>query len=56
MAKMFSPMMLGKLVEAVYHSSIVVYGTEFFYGGGICEGIPKVIFIIKKSKHHTEHL
>ena len=42
MARQFSPMMVGKLVEAIYHSSIVVYGVEFFFGGGICTGVPKV--------------
>jgi len=44
MARQFSPMMVGKLVEAIYHSSIVVYGTEYFFGGGICKEVPKVIF------------
>ncbi len=42
MAKTMSPMFVGKVIEAVYHSSIVVYGIEYFYGGGICEGLPGV--------------
>ena len=42
MAKQFSPMMVGKVIEAIYHSSIVVYGVEYFFGGGICTGQPKV--------------
>ena len=46
-----SPMFIGKTIEAVYHSSIVVYGTEFFYGGGICEGSPKVINIYLRIHH-----
>lgn len=43
MAKQFSPMFIGKTIEGVYHTSIVVYGIEFFFGGGICRGYPKVI-------------
>ena len=42
MARQFSPFMVGKLVEAIYHSSIVCFGTEYFFGGGICRGFPKV--------------
>ena len=58
MARQFSPMMVGKLVEAIYHSSIVVFGIEYFFGGGICTGTPKVNIINKfnKSKHHTDIL
>ena len=42
MAKQFSPMMVGKMIEAIYHSSIVVYGVEYFFGGGIQTGTPRV--------------
>lgn len=42
MAKSFSPMFLGKVIEGIYHTSIVVYGREYFYGGGICNAFPKV--------------
>ena len=44
MARAMSPMLVGKTIDAIYHSSIVVYGVEYFYGGGICEGVPGVIY------------
>ena len=42
MAKQMSPMLLGKSIDGIYHTGLVVYGTEFYYGGGICQGQPKV--------------
>jgi len=33
LAKTLSMTMLGKEIEAIYHTSIVVYGREYFYGG-----------------------
>jgi hypothetical protein len=42
MARQMSPFLIGKTIDAVYHSSIIVYGTEYFFGGGICEGYPGV--------------
>jgi len=41
MAKSFSPMFIGKTIEAIYHTSIVVYGMEYFFGGAICREYPK---------------
>jgi len=41
MARNYSPMIIGKTIEAIWHSSLVVYGKEFYFGGGICEGAPK---------------
>lgn len=38
MAKKFSPMFLGKEIEAIWHTGLVIYGKEYFFGGGICEG------------------
>ena len=40
MASMFSQQFLGKYIEAIWHTGIVVYGREFFFGGGICVGSP----------------
>lgn len=36
MAKSMSMAFVGIQIDAVYHTSIVVYGREYFYGGGIC--------------------
>ena len=41
MARTFSPMVIGKCIEGIWHSSIVVYGKEFYYSGGICYDTPK---------------
>lgn len=32
-SKYVSPIVLGRHFEAIYHSSVLVYGTEFWYGG-----------------------
>ena len=40
MAKQFSPMLLGKTIEAVYHTGIVVYGREYYFLGGISCDLP----------------
>ncbi|KAJ3423469.1 desumoylating isopeptidase [Anaeramoeba flamelloides] len=39
-AKVLSPMFIGKQIDGIYHSAVVVYGREYFYGGGICDGTP----------------
>lgn len=36
MARQLSPIMLGKQLDGIWHTAIVVHGDEFFYGG---EGI-----------------
>lgn len=41
MAKQFSPIFLGKQIDAIWHTGIVVYGKEYYFGGGICAGTPK---------------
>jgi hypothetical protein len=40
LAKGMSMMFIGKQVDALYHSSIVVYGREYYFGGGICDDPP----------------
>lgn len=41
MARQMSLGLIGKQIEGVWHTSVCVYGKEYFYGGGICTGIPK---------------
>ncbi|GFR40054.1 hypothetical protein Agub_g592 [Astrephomene gubernaculifera] len=35
LARSLSPMLLGTQIEAVYHTSVVVGGVEYFFGGGV---------------------
>lgn len=34
LARQLSPLMLGKQLDGIWHTSIVVHGEEFLYGGG----------------------
>ncbi|XP_068107924.1 desumoylating isopeptidase 1 isoform X2 [Hyperolius riggenbachi] len=34
MARRLSPVMLGKQLEGIWHTSIIAFDEEFFYGGG----------------------
>jgi hypothetical protein len=52
MAKSFSPMLVGKIIEGVWHTGLVVYDKEFFYGGGICVDVPRVIKNLISSVLH----
>lgn len=40
MAASFGAMLVGKAVEAIYHTSLVVFGKEFYFSGGICYDPP----------------
>lgn len=35
LARQLSMSFLGKAIEAIWHTGVVVYGTEYYYGGGI---------------------
>ncbi|KAF6154389.1 hypothetical protein GIB67_008798 [Kingdonia uniflora] len=35
LARQLSTSFLGKAIEAIWHTGVVVYGTEYFFGGGI---------------------
>jgi hypothetical protein len=41
MARSYSPALLGKVIEGIWHTSILVHGVEFYYGGGIHESAPR---------------
>lgn len=40
MAKQMSKNFLGIEIEGVWHTGVVVFGKEYFYGGGICWDAP----------------
>ena len=33
-------MFLGKQIDAIYHTGLIAYGKEYYFGGGICQGVP----------------
>lgn len=39
-SKRFSPILLGRSFEAIYHSGTIVHGTEFWYGGRLFQNDP----------------
>ena len=41
MAKSMSMMFLGHQIDAVYHSSLIVFNKEYYFGGGICIDQPE---------------
>lgn len=36
LANMYSRLFVGQHFEGIWHTGIVVFGTEYFYGGGVC--------------------
>lgn len=40
MARSMSQMFLGKQIDGIWHTGIVVYNQEYYFGGGICAGPP----------------
>jgi len=40
MASMYSQQLIGKQVDGIWHTSIIVYEKEYFYGGGIQSDTP----------------
>eukprot|EP00741_Cyanophora_paradoxa_P000460 tig00000405_g448.t1 len=40
MARAFSSAILGKSIEGIWHTGVVVYGVEYFFGGGIQADVP----------------
>ena len=40
LARNLSLSLLGKYIDGIWHSGIVVFGVEYFFGGGICKQDP----------------
>lgn len=44
MARQLSMGILGQQIEGIWHTGIVVYGREYFFGGGI-QNLPHTTFV-----------
>jgi len=44
MARQFSQAFVGRQFEGIWHTGIVVYGNEYFFGGGL-QCMPAVCFV-----------
>lgn len=40
MARQFSRQIVGSQLEGIWHTGLVAYGKEFYYGGGISYDLP----------------
>ena len=46
LTKQFGPTLLGIPIEGIWHTGVVVYGQEYFYGGGISYDFPVQPFFL----------
>lgn len=44
MAKTLSPQLVGKTIEGIWHTSVVIYGVEYYFGQGIQQSLPVSVF------------
>lgn len=50
-AAVMSQMLLGQQIDGIWHTAVVVYGREFFYGGS---GIQSCMPVSYSTKFRTE--
>ncbi|TMW65860.1 hypothetical protein Poli38472_003625 [Pythium oligandrum] len=43
MARQLSPSLLGKQIDGIWHTGVLVYGQEYFYGGGVQVMAPELV-------------
>lgn len=52
MAAMMGPSLIGRPLEAIWHTSVVVYGTEYFFGNGVFTSVPVGFLLFFASLFH----
>ena len=50
MAQVLSPQILGEAIEGIWHTGLVVFGREWFFGGGI-QVLPRGQFAVSNGLH-----
>ncbi|RLN96694.1 hypothetical protein BBJ28_00006513 [Nothophytophthora sp. Chile5] len=43
MARQLSPALLGKTIAGIWHTGVLVFGQEYFFGGGIQAMAPELV-------------
>lgn len=54
MARQLSPAILGKQIDAIWHTSVQVFDREYYFGGGICSDPPGMSPY--GTPHSVEHM
>ncbi|KAK1935062.1 Desumoylating isopeptidase 1 [Phytophthora citrophthora] len=51
MARQLSPSLLGKTIDGVWHTGVVVFGKEFFFGGGGIQAMVPELVVQRYGMH-----
>lgn len=55
MASVMSQMLFGRHIEGIWHTAVVIYGREYFYGGQGVQSVPPVSTITTSRYHDGQY-